>query len=45
MLFKVTLPSEDVEMRILLTKFDTALRAEMESSAVNYIMTFKFDKK
>ena len=42
---KVTLPSENVEMKILLTKFDSALRAELDSSAVNYVMTFKFDKK
>ena len=37
--------SENIEMKILLTKFDSSLRAELESSAVNYVMTFKFDKK
>ena len=37
--------SENIEMKILFTKFDSSLRAELESSAVNYVMTFKFDKK
>ena len=37
--------SENIEMKILLTKFDSSLRAELESSAANYVMTFKFDKK
>merc|ERR1711953_1057906 len=42
---KVTLPSENIEMKILFTKFDSSLRAELDSSAANYVMTFKFDKK
>ena len=40
-----TSDSENIEMKILFTKFDSSLRAELDSSAVNYVMTFKFDKK
>ena len=40
-----TSDSENIEMKILFTKFDSSLRAELDSSAANYVMTFKFDKK
>ena len=40
-----TSESENIEMKILFTKFDSSLRAELDSSAANYVMTFKFDKK